>query len=168
MLFKKQKIRTYFFINILFALIIACDKEKDYVPYVPIYYSIDIINQLNLGENESATITYFDDFTSIIQYPGNPSRPEHIIPYATKGNGVLIYKSFETYLVYDLTCTYKPQENYCATEYDPETSIHYVCPCCGSKFNLLLDAFPEGESPASRPLKSYNTLVDGMQLIISN
>lgn len=163
-----SKVNIFFVFFFLFVFSISCNKDEfDTVPYVPVYYEIDIINQLNLGVTESVTITAYDEFSSIIEYP-NSSRPPSYIPFATRGNGIIIYQGMDGYYAFDLTCTYRAREDYCAVEYDASTGIKYQCPCCNSVFNLTLGANPEGNSKAVRALKAYPVSEYGNELIVAN
>ncbi len=152
----------------MFFILLACAKEERVIiPYVPVDHKIDIINQLNLGVNESAIIRRVDDYTSRISYP-NSSRPATIINGKTYGNGIIIFKEVDSYVAYDRTCTYRAVEDYCGLDYKQGSDFIFHCPCCNSEFDLVIGGYPVDSSRASAGLKRYNTTIYGNELIISN
>ncbi len=71
------------------------------------------------------------------------------------GRGVIITrKDFETFMAFDATCTYDPNDDWGRVDLD-ETGIFAYDKVCLSKFNLMQDGTPF-EGPASIPLKIYN------------
>jgi len=163
-----SKIIIFLIISMLIFIFPGCAREEyDNVPYVPVNYRIDIINHLNIGINESAVIRWNDEYTSRIIYP-NSNRPETIINSKTYGNGIIIFKSADGFVAYDRTCTYKAREDYCGVDPHENISYKYICPCCSSVYDLVLDGYPVDTSKATRPLIQHGTTVYGNELVISN
>jgi Rieske Fe-S protein len=82
-------------------------------------------------------------------------------------NGLIIYRiGIDEFAVYDITCTFKASTDFCALEMD-DTWLIPKCPCCGSEFNILLEASPVS-GPAASALKQYYTFIRNNQLYIKN
>jgi hypothetical protein len=139
-----SKLLLFFLFLLVFTSFSGCDKEDDYIPYVPVNISITVNPELaNVG---------------LLGY--------YIIPDAGV-NGILIFRrDLDVYEAYDLTCTYLPYEQKCKIEMD-NTGILPVCPCCKSEFNMLNYGNPQ-IGPARRALKQYQVTRSGNFLQISN
>ena len=77
--------------------------------------------------------------------------------------GIIIYrKSNDEFKAYDRDCTYKPSDP-CETVNIDSTKLFAKCPCCGSRFTLQDGTVNTG--PANLPLKEYQAIFDGNQVI---
>jgi hypothetical protein len=150
----------------------ACVKDnKDVVPYAHIDLVLDLSTDLaNLGPGLTATIIPIENgLGSIIdfgipKYPQIPLGPGQVI----QGNGLIIYYNplDYHYEVYDITCTFKAQTDYCRldrTEFDGV----FQCPCCNSKF-LVQQYGDVFEGPAALGLKRYPAFIQNNALIVRN
>ena len=80
--------------------------------------------------------------------------------------GVLVYrKNATTYLVFERNCSFQPA-NACATVDVHSSSLFLVDNCCNSSFRFE-DGEPTG-GPAWRPLRIYQSYVDGFNLTITS
>ncbi len=66
---------------------------------------------------------------------------------------IIIRTGFDSFKVYDASCTYNPNSVNSIVEI--KDVIYGVCKSCGSKFNLMLQGYVE-KGPASISLKTYN------------
>jgi Rieske Fe-S protein len=158
----------------LFSLILAfvlnesCkDTNKDSVPYITVDIVLDLQADLShLGVGQSATITPNEQSFGVLRFSSSKF-PEISLGQQVLGNGLILYRMGTTeFTVYDITCTYNATIDYCALEMD-DTWLVPKCPCCGSEFNLLLEASPVS-GPAALPLKQYSAFVRNNQLFIRN
>jgi len=87
--------------------------------------------------------------------------------YVNGGNrGILVYrKSSSEFMAYDRNCTFQ-SSNACATIYVDASNIIAVDTCCHSEFSIYDGSVLQ--TPASLPLKAYNTTFDGNALHIYN
>ncbi len=152
----------------------ACVKDnKDVVPYAHIDLFLDLSSDLSLlGPGLTATVIPIENgIGSIIdfgdpKYPKIPLGPGQIL----QGNGIIIYHNpidIYTYEVYDITCTFKAQTDYCRLDRHPDIDGIFVCPCCDSKF-LVLQNGDVFEGPAALGLKRYPAYVQNNALVIRN
>jgi hypothetical protein len=86
-------------------------------------------------------------------------------PFDEEGHrGILIYRLDQyTFMTYERTCPYDPQEECARVEVDP-TTLTLIDSCCMSRFNIL-DGMPI-EGPSERPLLQYFNDFDGNYLHI--
>jgi hypothetical protein len=78
--------------------------------------------------------------------------------------GILIYRLDQTtFMTYERTCPYDPQEECARVEVDL-TTLTLIDSCCMSRFNIL-DGMPV-EGPSDRPLLQYFNDFDGNYLHI--
>ena len=77
---------------------------------------------------------------------------------------VVTRQSAGTYLAFDRTCSYQP-ENPCARVHIDASRLFLVDSCCGSKFDLQGQPLA---GPASRPLRRYATALSGNLLTVTN
>ena len=86
----------------------------------------------------------------------------------TGGNrGICIYRKSQTeFMAYDRTCSYKPSDTNERVDVDASTNLFLQDANCGSKF-LITDGSVQN-SPASFPLKHYNTSFDGTYIHVYN
>lgn len=160
-----------FFVFSAFFLILACERQKeDVVPYVFINLSLDLSNEMALlGVSETATIIPDQNGNGVIrfsnpQYPHITLGPSQIV----NGNGIVIYRAaLYDYEVYDLTCTFRAQTDYCRLGRSVDFEGLYECPCCNSKFLVNSGAYVF-QGPASMPLKPYPAIISGTRLMINN
>jgi hypothetical protein len=152
----------------------ACVKDnKDVVPYARIDLILDLSTDLShLGPQQTATvIPNASGIGGVISF-SNPQYPE--IPLGAgqilQGNGVIIYRSdIYEYEVYDITCTFQAQTDYCRLERDEDwDDLLFVCPCCDSKFLVQENMIGVFEGPAAMPLKRYAAYIENNALIIRN
>jgi len=162
-----SKLGFFFFIFIITATESCNDNDHDYIPYVPVNLVLDLQTDLSyLGVGETATITPNENGFGIIRFASS-KLPEITLGQQVYGNGLIIYRiDLSEFTVYDITCTYRANTDYCALEMD-ETWLVPKCPCCNSEFNIPLDATPVS-GPAALPLKSYHTFIRNNQLYIKN
>ncbi len=80
--------------------------------------------------------------------------------------GVILYRESATnYYAYESNCSYHPNEASANVNIDP-TNLWMTCTGCGSKFSFESGA-PTG-GIAWRPLRKYQTVLDGFNLTITN
>jgi len=114
--------------------------NRDVVPYVYLNLVLGLSTDLaHLGIDQTATITPDKNGLGIIRF-SNPQYPE--IPLGIgqilNGNGLIIYRSdIYQYEVYDITCTFQAQNDYCSLERNPDYEGVFDCPCCKSR--ILVD-----------------------------
>jgi nitrite reductase/ring-hydroxylating ferredoxin subunit len=86
----------------------------------------------------------------------------------TGGNrGIVVYRKSQTeFVALERTCSYKPSESNARVEVDTNTNLFLQDNSCGSKF-LITDGSVQN-SPASYPLRHYNTSFDGTYIHIYN
>jgi nitrite reductase/ring-hydroxylating ferredoxin subunit len=121
------------------------DLSDDPIPWQP----FDVINiNLNLPE-------YID-----LKFDGRSK--------AVNGGvrGVIIYrKDASTYLAYERNCSYQPNSA-CATVDIDISTLFMLCSCCSSTFDLATGLPTSG--PAWRPLRQYETSLNGTMLTITD
>jgi hypothetical protein len=159
---------------VLFILIISCAKDVyDEVPYVDVYLELDLTSELaNMGVGIVVSITqdstHAGAYSSIINYHSSTIRNVNI-NQKIEGNGIILYrKGLYEFVAYDITCTYRAKEDYCALSVDGSTLP--TCPCCGSIFMLDAEGLPDQKAKAEAPLHEFSTSLtnNGTRLIISN
>ena len=171
-LFNTSKLGLFFVILTISSLLCNCVKDNgDEVPYVFLNLTLGLSSDLaHLGVLETATITPDNRGLGVIrfsnpQYPVIPLGPGQIL----NGNGLIIYrKDIYEYEVYDITCTFQAQVDYCSLERNPDYEGVFDCPCCKSRFLYNSDAFYAIEGPAAMPLKRYPASIQANALVIRN
>ena len=168
-LFSISKLGLFFVIPAILILW-GCERNNsDEVPYVYINLSLDLSTDLvHLGPSETATIIPDKNGNGVIRF-SNPKYPEILLGQGQiiNGNGIIIYRGdLYEYEVYDITCTYRAQTDYCRLNRSDFEGL-YECPCCDSKFlvNSNGDVF---QGPAAMPLKRYSCFINNNALIINN
>lgn len=157
-----------FLLIIAFVFNVSCkDTNKDNVPYVPVGIVLDLQADLShLGVGECATLTPDAQNFGVLRFSLS-NFPEISLGQQVLGNGLILYRNGTTeFSAYDITCTFNATADYCALEMD-DTWLVPECPCCGSEFNIMLEASPVS-GPASFPLKQYSAFVRNNQLFIRN
>jgi len=156
----------------ILMLSFSCDKDEyNVVPYVPVNLILSISSDLqHVGVGDPITITPLDTNIrgSEIRYYGlnAGSRLSSMIVH---GNGLIIMQhSYDEYVAYDITCTYKANEDYVACKVEENDLLYVKCPKCGSRFNLFNYGSPEPGSKAAAPLKQYNAIKSGDLLRVYN
>ena len=147
-----NRIKKEIFSIILMILLLpfqACNSDQDYIPYVPVKFTIElsVYNQLM---NSGYSMLFEDEGYG----------------------GVIVFCEYydvatptaSLYYAYDATCTFEVSED-CTLE-NEGNSVNAVCSCCGSEYSLF-GGYPF-KGDASRGLKSYNVSVLGNRLYISN
>jgi len=115
----------------------SCDRERQVpVPYVYVNYTVYLNNPSN--SNLKAPFNY-------LILPG-------------EGNlGIILYRRTvgepDDFIALDLTCTNEPLGS-CKVAVD-DTGFYLVCPCCGSRFQIMDGLVAAG--PAKWSLKEYAT-----------
>ncbi len=83
-------------------------------------------------------------------------------------NGLIVYcEDFNTYHVYDRTCTLWPDHNEAVLMDTTWREIVYTCPECESQYLMLSNADPIS-GPAVFGLKKYHSVLDGDILHVYN
>jgi hypothetical protein len=162
-----SKLFLFLFI-ITFILTESCnDNINDGVPYVSIDIVLDLQADLSyVGVGETAILTPDPQGSGILSFSSSKYSPITLGQFI-QGNGLIIYRqAVDEFAVYDITCTYKASTDYCALEMD-DTWLIPKCPCCGSEFNILLEASPVS-GPAAVSLKQYSCFIRNNQLYIKN
>ncbi len=171
-LIRISKLGLFFGILAISFFQTGCVKDnQDHVPYVYLNLVLGISTDLaHLGNHETATITHnekgdwFLRFNNA-QYPEIPLGMGQII----NGNGLIIHRlDGYIYEVYDITCTFQAQVDYCALERNADYDGVWDCPCCKSRFLYNADAYYAIEGPAAQPLQRYSATVQASSLIIRN
>jgi Rieske Fe-S protein len=171
-LFSISKLGLFFGIPFFLFPLESCVKDnRDVVPYVYLNLSLGLSTDLaQLGIMESATIIPDKNGIGVIRF-SNPKYPEISlgIGQIINGNGLIIYRSdIYEYEVYDITCTFQAQTDYCCLDRNPDFDLVYDCPCCNSRFLYNSDGFYAIEGPAALPLKRYAAFIQAGNLVIRN
>jgi nitrite reductase/ring-hydroxylating ferredoxin subunit len=139
-----RKILVYF---IGLGMILGCEPElsDDAIPYQP----FDVINiNLNLPE-----------YIGLKTDGGNT--------YIDGGvRGIILYRqNASNYMAYERNCSFQPNSA-CATVDVHVSTLYMLCSCCNSTFDLAT-GFPTA-GPAWRPLRRYETSLNGSELTITD
>ena len=166
-----SKLGLFFVIPFILLLLGSCTKDnRDEVPYVFLNLNLGLNTDLaNLGVGEEAIITLVNGIWTL-QF-SSPRLPNVILGsgQVINGNGLIIYrKDLYTYEVYDITCTFRAQTDYCSLERNPDFAQVFDCPCCESVFIYVSDSYYVQQGPAAMPLRRYNTFIQANNLIIRN
>ena len=144
---KKNTIRSKIIVLFILVSLISCNKDEEVrnqtpIPNVPVNFYI-----------QPNTI----DFIAAGMWSS----------YDEQGyRGVLIYRLDQyTFLAYEKTCPYDPEELCAKVEVDQAT-FTLLDSCCMSRYNIIDGAPVEG--PASMPLLQYFTDFDGNYLHVYN
>ena len=79
--------------------------------------------------------------------------------------GIIVYcEEVGTYHAYERTCSFRPNDACATVNVDP-SNLFMIDPCCNSTFNFTT-GMPTGGS-AWRPLRKYQTIANGSELIIT-
>lgn len=148
----------------------GCKRDnRDEVPYAFINLSLDLSTYLApLGVSETATIIPDLNGNGVISF-SNPGYPEIVLgpDQIITGNGIIIYRgNLYEYEVYDITCTFQAQTDYCRLIRSDFEGL-YECPCCNSRFLVNSDG-NVFQGPAAMPLKRYFAYIKNNALIIYN
>ena len=80
--------------------------------------------------------------------------------------GIIIYrKNASSYFAYERNCSFQPNSA-CATVDIHVSTLYLLCSCCSSTFDLAT-GYPTGGA-AWRPLRQYDTTLNGSTLIITD
>lgn len=80
--------------------------------------------------------------------------------------GLILYrKNASNYITYERNCSFQPNSA-CATVDVHVSTLYMLCPCCSSTFDLTT-GLPTG-GQAWRPLRRYETSLNGSELIITD
>ena len=166
---RTSKITLFFLIVVAELIIGSCKNDnRDYVPYVPVDLTLDLQADLaHLGNLDVAIVTPGTTGLGVLQF-SNPKLNPIYTGQAVHGNGIIIYRlSVTEFFAYDITCTFNAEVDYCPLEMGDNWLLP-ECPCCESKFNLLLEGAPRISGPAALPLQQYNTFIRNNRLYIKN
>jgi hypothetical protein len=171
-LFSISKLGLFFGILAISSILSSCAKDnKDSVPYVYLNLALGLSTDLaQLGVQETATITPDNNGLGVIRF-SHPDYPEITLGLGQilNGNGLIIYRrGLMEYEVYDITCTFQAQTDYCSLERHPDYEGIFDCPCCQSRFMYNADGYYAIEGPAALPLKRYSVFIESNALIIRN
>lgn len=171
-LFCISKLGLFFVILALSSILGSCVKDNgDVVPYVYLNLSLGLSTDLaQLGVQETVTVTPDNSGLGVIRF-SNPDYPEITlgIGQILNGNGLIIYRRDITkYEVYDITCTFQAQTDYCSLERNPDYEGVFDCPCCQSRFIYNSDGYYAIDGPAAQPLKRYPVFIQANSLVIRN
>ncbi|GIV36511.1 MAG: hypothetical protein KatS3mg032_0890 [Cyclobacteriaceae bacterium] len=130
----------------IFALLPACSTGPADDPIPPASFP-DIYLNLLLPEN------------LVLQQTGN-------YRYLNGGvRGLIVYRASATQMrAFERNCSYQPNSA-CATVEVHNSGLYMHDVCCGSHFNF--DGQPSG-GPAWRPLRQYNAILNGNELVITD
>ncbi|MFC2081196.1 hypothetical protein ACFLR8_03200 [Bacteroidota bacterium] len=154
------------------SILSGCVKDnRDEVPYVYINLILGLSTDLShLGVMETATITPKENGLGVIRF-SNPDFPEIGlgIGQIINGNGIIIYREdIYEYSVFDITCTFLAQTDYCSLDRNADFDGVFDCPCCSSRFLYNSDGFYAIKGPAAMPLRQYNAFVQANSLVVRN
>ncbi len=171
-LFSRSKVGLFFGFLAIGFILEGCQKDnRDSVPYVYLNLSLGLSTDLaHLGIMETATVTPDRNGFGVIRF-SNPQYPEITLGTGQilNGNGLIIYrKDIYEYEVYDITCTFQAQTDYCGLERNADFDGVFDCPCCNSRFIYDSDGFYAIQGPAAMPLKRYPVFIESNSLIIRN
>ena len=128
-----------YFSGILLLLVglSSCSKERQVpIPYVYVNYTVYLNNPSN----------------NYLKAPFN-----YLILPAEGNQGIILYRRTvgepDDFIALDLTCTNEPLGK-CKVAVD-DTGFYLVCPCCGSKFQIMDGLVASG--PAKWSLTQYST-----------
>lgn len=141
--------RKIWIIGLLFCL--ACSKDNvELIPNVRFNAEIDLDAPQYIGKNP------------FIVKPGGFNRVVGV-------QGVVVWRvSSYQYNAFDLMCTHQHKSpGFFYTEM-AENNGYMICPECGSQFEIISEYGSVVEGPAQRPLKKYQTSVNGSILRIWN
>lgn len=125
-------------------VLIACKKDKTYVPNVP----VNIIFSINSFE--------YKDLNAIGGFV-----------YITGGyKGIIVSRSSqEDFKAYDRACTFHPQDD-CARIEMESSGLIAIDSCCGSRYLISDGSVLKG--PAQVAMKQYHCSFDGIYVRITN
>ena len=168
-----SKINIFLLFLLLFTAIVSCNKDKyEQVPYVPVNVKINLYSHLTfMGIGETVMVLPDDDNIGYIKF-NDDSGNNVSLTSKVYGYGIILYRyDQELFLAYDRTCTFRPETNYCALEFDG-SGILPTCPCCSSRFIVSYageaTGYPTSDSQAALALKQYRTTVSNGTLTITN
>lgn len=104
----------------------------------------------------------------------NLNLPEYIKLRSDRGSvyieggvqGIILYReNATTYLAYERNCSFQPNNACVIVEIDQST-LFMLDPCCSSTFDFST-GLPTG-GPAWRPLRRYETILNGSELTITD
>jgi len=145
-------IKNFFSLFIIsgFLLMQSCnDSNDDYIPYVPVDFSIDL-NTFN----ELTTTGYSEKY----EHDGYNG----VIVFCEYYDVVNPYNSI--YHAYDAACTFEISDS--CSIINNDNNVMAECPCCETKYSLF-DGYPISGS-ATIPLKYYYVSLINNRLYISN
>lgn len=141
-----MRIKIFHIIAMLFLAGCGQELTDDPIPWQP----FDII-QLNLN---------------LPEYISLRTDGSHI--YLNNGGvrGIILYhQTGSNYFAYERNCSFEPNSA-CATVEVHVSTLYMFCPCCSSSFDFAT-GYPTG-GPAWRPLRQYETSLNGSTLTITD
>jgi Rieske Fe-S protein len=142
---------SFFSVLIFCALLLlpSCNENEEYIPYVPVDFTID------LDKRNDLTIPGNSDYNEYFGYAG-------VIVVCVQHDAVTPSNSI--YYAYDAACTHEVSSD--CPVISENNGINAICECCGSEYTLFGGVPIKGE--ASKPLKEYNTTVLGNKIRVYN
>lgn len=152
----KMRIKSLFLFIISFAAFIglftfqSCDDEREeYIPYVYVNFSIDLIINNNLAS---------PGYSYLVKDPGY--------------GGVIIYCEYYDFIspgnsvfhAFDATCTNEVSTE--CTLINEGNSFYAECPCCKARYELIT-GYPV-DSVGTYPLKEYSVYLMNSKLFVKN
>lgn len=142
-------IKTLFFLPLLFLMPNSCKEKQEYIPYVPVNFTVDLSRFNNLTSTGYSQKYEYDGYAGVIVY----------CEYYD-----VVAPSNSMYYAYDAACTFEVNDS--CSVVNENNGINAVCPCCGSGYSLF-NGYPQS-GDAEYPLKEYNVVLIDNKLHISN
>lgn len=137
---------------LLFALFftISCgNKREEYIPFVPVNFTVDIAINNDLTTPGFSLIYPNEGFGGVVVYCS-------YYDYSAPANSL--------YFAYDAACTFEVNDS--CSVVNEGNSFFGECPCCHTKYEFSTGYPVEGQ--ALYPLKSYSISVLNNKLYIRN
>jgi nitrite reductase/ring-hydroxylating ferredoxin subunit len=152
-LFAQQPVALISLLGLALAIGSCGSKNDDQplIPYAPVNLSINITNQ---------------QYAKLLQPNGAITLPVN----GPAGNGgvkgvIVVRQNTNSFLAFERNCPYQPYNACALVSLDPSSRLFMRDTCCNSQFDL------KGQitgGPTPRPLKQYNTSLQGNLLSITN
>lgn len=134
----------------------ACSKvEESDIPVSPVYFTVD----LRFEDKGLVPLYAHKSFTQ-------PRKAGEAVGYS----GLLLFHGTDNgvdgaYYAYDLCCPYEVNRSICI---EADDAGQAKCPQCGSLFYLDFGAGNPSSGPARYPLRRYQVITRGQELLITN
>jgi nitrite reductase/ring-hydroxylating ferredoxin subunit len=144
-----QSIYSFLLLIALFFTISCANKREEYIPYVPVNFTVDITINNDLTTPGFSLIYPKEGFGGVVVYCG-------YYDYTAPANSL--------YYAYDAACTFEVNDS--CSVVNEGNSIFGECPCCHTKYEFSTGYPVQGD--ALYPLKSYNISILNNKLYIRN